>query len=265
MRGAAVHVLLAAGFFGGVSVAHADVRIAVGAQHAPFMQNAPSDGGLLGDIVRAALEKAPQPVPHVAANRVSFDALEDTLVVPTFDMAVGFFTPDCGQGTAASRLCTGVYLSDPVLETVVSLFTRVDGQFEYQTEQDLHDKTVCLSRVATTSTTPAWQASLDSETLVLPSVKACFGALMAGEVDAVAANEFHGVALMFELDLTDQIVPLPTPLARPAIHIGISKWHWAADAHVYRVNAGLAQLRQSGEYGEIVARHVQRFWANLPR
>jgi polar amino acid transport system substrate-binding protein len=82
-------------------------------------------------------------------------------------------------------------------------------------------------------------------------------------VDAVAVNEFHAVAKLFELGLTEEVVPLPKPLSIYSLHVAAPKIHWRATSDIARVNDGLARLHQSGAYAAIVDRHLQGFWAEL--
>ena len=86
---------------------------------------------------------------------------------------------------------------------------------------------------------------------------------MRGEVDAVAVNEFLGVQKMFSLGLTDKVVPLPRPLSVEGLHVVISKTHWRGTTHLYRFNAGLAKLKQTDQYNEIVQRHLALFWDQI--
>jgi polar amino acid transport system substrate-binding protein len=43
----------------------------------------------------------------------------------------------------------------------------------------------------------------------------------------------------------------------------ITKKHWRGTTHLYRFNAGLAALKQSDRYNEIVSRHLNIFWDRL--
>ena len=96
-----------------------------------------------------------------------------------------------------------------------------------------------------------------------PDLAECFDLLVAGRVDAVVADEFSGVKQLFDQGLTDSVVPLPRPLGAQTLHVVTSKSHWRATTMLYRFNAGLAELKKSGAYQEILARHVSLFWQEL--
>ena len=55
----------------------------------------------------------------------------------------------------------------------------------------------------------------------------------------------------------------PPPLSRESLHVIISKTHWRGTTHLYRINAGLGALRDSGRYNEIVSRHLELFWEQV--
>jgi polar amino acid transport system substrate-binding protein len=110
---------------------------------------------------------------------------------------------------------------------------------------------------------PRWLVETAAAASPASSLDVCFKRLAAGEVDAVAADEFRGILALFRLGLTETIVPLSDPVGVDALHVSVPKTHWRATAHLYRLNAGLAALRRSGAYAEIVARHTQGFWARL--
>jgi polar amino acid transport system substrate-binding protein len=101
-------------------------------------------------------------------------------------------------------------------------------------------------------------------TLVQPDTPDdCFNMLATGQVDAVAVNEFLGVEKMFQLGLSDQVAPLQRALSTQGMHVIISKKHWRGTTHLYRLNAGLAVLKQSDRYNEIVSRHLTHFWGKV--
>jgi polar amino acid transport system substrate-binding protein len=50
---------------------------------------------------------------------------------------------------------------------------------------------------------------------------------------------------------------LETALSEVSLHVIISKAHWRGTSHLYRVNAGVSKLKESGRFDEIVARHLE--------
>jgi polar amino acid transport system substrate-binding protein len=68
---------------------------------------------------------------------------------------------------------------------------------------------------------------------------------------------------MFELGLSERVAALQRPLSIQGMHVIISKKHWRGTTHLYRLNAGLATLKQSDRYNEIVSRHLAHFWTKV--
>lgn len=182
------------------------------------------------------------------------------------DLGLFWGRPSCIGGDI-SPMCTAFHFSDPVAERVWLLFTPVEGQFEFRTPADLVGKTLCMSDAGRTL---RWGGAGQGVVEALPAdirrgpdLATCFDLLSAGRVDAVLADEFSGVAQLFEQDLTETVVPLATPAGTQSLHVIASKSHWRATTLIYRFNSGLAALRKSGEYREIVSRHVTQYWEIL--
>ena len=87
--------------------------------------------------------------------------------------------------------------------------------------------------------------------------------VLKGDVDAASVNLFLGANTIIEMGLRNKILPLERPVSEQGLHVVISKKHWRGTTHLYRINAGLKNLRKSGRYEEIVARHLELFWAQL--
>ncbi|MEM6896996.1 MAG: transporter substrate-binding domain-containing protein, partial [Pseudomonadota bacterium] len=180
-----------------------------------------------------------------------------------FDMGFPWFRPDC-DATPDNARCANFHFSEPIVELLQLLFVADGSSMTFDEESDVHGKTLCR---------PAgyFTFDLDSEerqwlqreliTLTQPETPAdCFTLLMEGEVDAVALNEFTGWTTVSDMGLRNAVAPLPTPLGVQGLHVVISKRHWRGTTHLYRINAGLAKLKESDRYDEIVSRHLGVFW-----
>ena len=82
-----------------------------------------------------------------------------------------------------------------------------------------------------------------------------------GRVDAATVNLFLGANTLIEEGLRNSILPVERPLSEEGLHVVISKRHWRGTSHLYRINAGLKALKKEGRFEEIVARHLELFWA----
>jgi Bacterial extracellular solute-binding proteins, family 3. len=95
------------------------------------------------------------------------------------------------------------------------------------------------------------------------TLETCFALLTESAVDAVAVDEFRSLAKLAEIGQLDAVTMLDRPLDITALHAVIPKSHWRGTTFLYRLNAGLADLRASGRYDQIVARHLGLFWTRI--
>lgn len=242
----------------------AEIRLITGSRNPPFTDLDWPGQGMLTELVNAAFEDSPDAVPYsVTWENDWTQHLFPKLDNAEFDMGFPWFKPDC-EAEPSNKLCTNFHFSEPVVDLVMLLFARADDPMPFADDADVVGKTLCR---------PAGHPTYDLDradrrwisdgkiTLRQPETPtACFEMLIAGEVDAVTVNEFLGVQQMFDLGLTKEVVPLTRPLSVEGLHVVISKKHWRGTAHLYRFNAGLAKLKQTDRYTDIVARHLGLFW-----
>mmetsp|Transcript_29429 Transcript_29429/g.57596 ORF Transcript_29429/g.57596 Transcript_29429/m.57596 type:complete len:225 (+) Transcript_29429:1483-2157(+) len=224
---------------------------------------------MLTELINAAFEVTPEPATYSITwendwSKHLFPMLDST----AFDMGFPWFMPDCAGNPGHDR-CANFHFSEPLVDLVILAFARVGDSLAFESDADMHGKTLCR---------PAGYFTHDLDragrhwltkglvTLEQPATPdACFEMLLSGDVDVVVLNEFLGVQKVFELGLTDQVAPLERPVSVEGLHVVISKKHWRGTAHLYRFNAGLAKLRQSERYNEIVSRHLTLFWDQIRR
>jgi polar amino acid transport system substrate-binding protein len=247
--------------------AGAEMVLITGSDYAPFTHRDWPGQGMVTELVNAALENSPDPVPYTIVWDDVWAGHLDRLSAKDFDMGFPWFRPECETLGDTDPRCAAFHFSDPLVDLVILLFVRADAEFPFETDADLEGRRLCRPEGYFTHDLDRPDRQwLSREAITLrqpPTPDDCFALLMAGEVDAVALNEFLGVSKLFELGLTDQVVPLPRPLSVEGLHVIISKTHWRGTTHLYRFNAGLAKLRQSDRYNAIVSRHLTLFWEQI--
>ncbi|MEL6915658.1 MAG: transporter substrate-binding domain-containing protein [Pseudomonadota bacterium] len=241
----------------------ADMRLLTGGALPPFTDRDWPVGGMVTELVAAALEEMPAPV------TVSLDWDDDrsghleALAVNDFDMGFPWLKPGCA-GPADHVQCGNFHFSDPIVEVVSLLFVRDGAELVFEADTDLHGKTLCRpAGVATYDLDGEGRRWLSAGHVALaqPATAGdCFDLLVSGEVDAVALNEFTGWTTLAERGLMGEVAPLERPLGVEGLHVIISKRHWRGTTHLYRINEGLARLKESARYDEIVSRHLGVFW-----
>lgn len=243
--------------------AEAEMVLVTGSNYAPFTDRDWPGEGMLTEVVNAALERSPHPVPYAVTWEDDWAKQMDMLDSQSYDLGFPWFRPDCDTTPNEFR-CVNFHFSEPLVDLVILLFTRADGQFPFARDADLHGKTLCRpAGYFTHDLDRADRQWLTRDLVKLeqpPTPDDCFALLMEGSVDAVALNEFTGVQKMFELGLTDRVVPLHRPLSIEGLHVIISKKHWRGTSHLYRFNAGFEELKKTDRYNAIVSRHLALFW-----
>ena len=251
---------------GSFAAAEDNVSLLARSDNAPFTQTSWPQQGMVSEIVTAAMAQSPDPLP------LSLEWLDGAAVpLPALrgeaDMTFPWPKPTCDGFVSDQELCNKVHVSDPLLEVLVLLFVRVDNDFAYDAADDLSGKHVCHVPTKVQGERDAIEPDWPADTLALAqaaeTAEDCFDRLMLGQADAVAINEFQGIQQIFRQGLTEEVVPLSRALDAQTLHLLISRTHWRATAHLYRFNAGLVRLRQTGAYSEIVARHTAYFWEQL--
>lgn len=258
---------VAAALVAGPAFSGDQVTLQARADFAPFADASWTAKGMVTEILDAAMATGPD---AMALNVFWPDGVapEGRVERHEVDMAYPWPKPNCTAIDPATA-CSTLHFSDPLIELIWLLFTPVDAQFEFERPQDLAGKTVCVARVTAGSELAAaglnWVPNTSADVRFAANLAECFDLLIEGQADAVAVNEFEGVAQLFAQNLTEQVVPLPRPVATQPLHLVTSRTHWRGTTLIYRVNAGLAKLRQTGAYGEIVSRHVAEYWAGINR
>ncbi|MEM9638639.1 MAG: ABC transporter substrate-binding protein [Pseudomonadota bacterium] len=245
----------------------AEVSLLTGSGHPPFTDAAWPQRGMITELIETAFAESPEPEPFRLIWRDDWDRHLDLIRNQTVDMAFPWFQPLCDAPQINDPRCVDFHFSDPVIDLVILLFVRADNEFAFTNDADLAGRTLCRPAGVFTQGRAEhdqpWR-KIESVTLRQPAdPTACFEMLMSGDVDAVAVNEFLGVRQLFEAQLTEDVVPLSRPLSTQSLHVVISKTHWRGTSLMYRFNAGLAKLRESGAYAEIVSRHLATYWARL--
>ena len=209
----------------------AEMKLLTGSDYAPFTDRNWLGQGMVTELVNAALENTPHPVPYA----ITWDDDWSTHLFPQldgkkFDMGFPWLRPNCEEDRNAVRIS-------------ISIGGIAAGAFAktYFT----HD----LDRAGR-----EWLKKGLITLVQAANPDACFELLMKGEVDGVTLNEFLGWTKINDLGLKGAVEPLRRPLSIEGLHVLISKKHWRGTTHLYRFNAGLEELKKSNRYDEIQLR-----------
>ena len=248
-------------------VSEADVMLSAPAGLAPLVSRTWPGQGMLNALLAAALSENSAPLRHAVTWQDTGPGLDlQMLAARHLDMTVVLARPECSNNPAPAA-CAAFHVSDPMVELPLLLFVRPDQGFTFQSQADLSGLRLCQpaghpTRGAGQNGT-SWASDATIRLEAPASPEACFQMLMEGQVDAVALNALTGASTIAAMGLNRQVVALDRPLARQTLHIAVPKVHWRGTTLIYRVNSGLAALRASGRYDQIVDRHMAVLWNRL--
>lgn len=241
------------------------INLVTGDDYAPFTDRKLPGGGMLAELVQRAMEEA-APAEGFAIHWVNdWDAHLGTLLEQGLvDMSFPWSRPAC-EILPDDYRCQTFEFSQPLFEILELGYFDSARPVAFDKDSDMEGRTLC--RVAGYST-----HELDKDgrnwvkdgkiTLERPDkVGDCFQMLVDGKVDVVQIDEFAGKAAIKEMGLTDRVQTLPRPISVEPLNVLIHKGNPRAAELVGIIDAGLAKLREKGEYQKIVGTHLAQFWA----
>ncbi len=245
----------------------ADLKLLTGGDYAPFTDQDLPGQGMVTELINASLELAPSPVSYSITWESDWSQhLFPLLDEKQFDMGFPWLKPEC-KATPQNERCVNFHFSDPLMLLPIMLFVREDNQFRFTGDDDVIGRSLCRPKGYFTHdldrTDRRWLSEGKIDLVVGDSPRDCFRMVQDGAVDAATVNLFLGANLIVDMGLRNKVVPLERPLSEEGLHVVISKRHWRGTAHLYRINAGLANLKKDGRYQEIVSRHMEYFRSRL--
>src|SRR6056297_2779431 len=123
--------------------ADAQMTLLTGGNCSPFTDRNWPGKGMVTELVNAALELSPSPVPYAIGweddwSRHLFPMLDGK----EYDMGFPWLKPDC-ETTPDNERCTGFHFSDPLMDLPVMLFKRAESDFTYGSDADIPGRTLC--------------------------------------------------------------------------------------------------------------------------
>lgn len=246
--------------------ADAELTLLTGNNVGPFTNQSLPGQGMVTELVNAALELSPSPVSYAMNWDDTWSGHLAKLGKQEFDMGFPWAKPDCAANPGNER-CSSFHFSDPLVSIPVMLFVPENQQFTFANDSDIEGKTLCRPSDQFVDDLEQagrrWLSDGKVDLIQPETAVQCFELLQEGKVDAVSVDLFLGASTIVDMNLRDKVVPLERPIGESSLHVVISKRHWRGTSHLYRVNAGLQALRDSGRFEEIMSRHLELFWAQL--
>jgi len=240
------------------------IRVAQGSNWAPFANEAQAQGGMITEIANVALANSDGGTAYKIDFINDWGAHLTPLVTDhAYDFSLSWFKPNCDQverlGEDSQFRCNNFDWTEPMFEQVFGYYTRANEP-EVTSYDQLLGKVVCRPSGYATFQLEENNLKEPNITLVRPSdPKECFTGLVAGDIDVVALAVDAADGAMIETGTSDAI-RLNEALAQVlTIHGVISKNNPQAEEMLAEFNSGLLKIKDTGEWFEIVRRHLTEF------
>ncbi len=236
--------------------------------YSPFTDRKLINGGMVTDMLVTALENHPdKPAFNISWINDWSQHLDPLLTNFEYDLGFPWLQPDC-VSTPDDYRCQNFNFSNPVIHVLVLLYTDKNRPLVFNKDSDIEGAVLCRPNgYYTHDLEKDGRLWLTNNVITLEqpdSIKDCFDMLTAGEVDAVALNEYTGRSAVSELSLSDRVEVLENkPLSIEGLHVVVHKNHPRAQELINTVNDSMSRLQLSTEYNSIVDLHFSRFWSTI--
>ncbi|MCX7289083.1 MAG: transporter substrate-binding domain-containing protein [Rhodobacterales bacterium] len=236
------------------------VRFVTGGDWYPFADEGLTGGGFLIRLVSTAMQRANNDHPF-SVDWVDDWSSHETVLLPTgaFDMSVAWYQPDCDtldqMSEATQNLCLNYLFSDSLYDAVFGFFAAKDSPFaEATTFEELKGARICRPEGYSFHDLDAQGLMAPAVTISVPPVTAdCFNGLVDGTYDIATVESQLASAVIQELGIADKVVENPRLTSIQAIAAMAWKANPRALEYLTYLNRGLAEMRDSGEWNDIIA------------
>jgi phage tail protein X len=242
------------------------LKFVTGNDWKPFTDESLPGGGIYVQMAATAMKRGGNDRDYKVSFVDDWDAhIQALLPSNAFDMSIAWSKPDCSKidllGEFAVKMCTEFEFSLPVYEVAYSYNTLIDSKFAgARSFSDYVGAKICRPE--------GWPISdLEVEGLAEPAVEfvrpkspmECAEMLLAGEVDLYSLEVETTTANFEELGATDKVELNPALATFNTHHFLISKKNPRAVEYMAMVNRGIEEMRQTGEWYDIVATGLAQY------
>ena len=239
------------------------LRIAPATGYSPFTDEGLPGGGRIARLVDRSMELGNPDQAYDLAFINDWGSHFELTEIGAIDMVFPWFKPDCDSvellGEPSQYRCNAFNHSDPFYELFVDFYTLNGSPYaNATTHEDLFGARVCRPE--------AWFVfDLEAERLVEPNItyvttvsqQGCVELLKNGEVDVMTYDALPAEEDIRNAGMTDQVTTLEALRGTVTSHIFVDKDNAFANEGLQIINAGLEELRLSGERFTIVRESIR--------
>ena len=232
----------------------------------PFTDESLSGGGIFVRMATTAMQRGGNDRGYTIAYVDDWMSHIDTLLPSgAYDVSIAWEAPDCSKldmlGEFAARMCTEFDFSLPIYETAYSFNTLADSKYANARKfEDYSGAKICRPE--------AWPVSdLEVQGLVPPMVEFvqpknpldCAQMLLDGKVDVYSIEAETTTANFTELGAVDKIAVNPALATFITYHFLTAKSNPRGRVYIAMLNRGITEMRESGEWYDIVATGLEEY------
>ena len=232
----------------------------------PFTDETLTGGGIFVRMATTAMQRGGNDRGYDISYVDDWMAHIDTLLPSgAYDVSIAWESPDCSKldmlGEFSARMCTEFDFSLPIYETAYSFNTLADSKYAgARSFEDYTGAKICRPE--------AWPVGdLEVQGLVPPVVEFvqpknpmdCAEMLMKGEVDVYSIEAETTTANFTELGALDKISVNPALTTFITYHFLTAKSNPRGRVYIAMLNRGITEMRESGEWYDIVATGLEEY------
>jgi ABC-type amino acid transport substrate-binding protein len=235
------------------------IGFVTGNGYAPFADEMLPGGGMMTQLVEMAVFRADPAITYNLTYINDWQAHIDALLPSgAYDLSFPWVRPDCESNMLSpgdEARCTDFVFSGPFYDIVDGFFAlRDSGLADVTKYADYSGKRICRPEGFTTGVLEEAGLTASTVTLTRPvDPTDCFRALAAGEVDLVSIDAEVGDAAAAKLGLTAKVAQNPYLNKILSLHVIAHKSNKRAVDMIGKLDSGLIEMYQSGEWYEIVS------------
>ncbi len=244
-----------------------EMRFVTGTGWAPFTDEDQEQGGMLVEMVNVAMSNSS------LKNDYKIDFVNDwgahlspMLTDIAYDFSIAWFQPDCDVvarlGEDSQFRCNNFDWADPIYEQIIGYYVRSSDPIP-TSYSDFIGKTVCRPAGYSLFFLEADNLKEPNVTMAQPTtVVECMQGLQDGRFDVVVIAPETAEVAMTEIGSTSKTHYVEALAKVIPISAVISKNHPRKDELLTQFNTALNELKSSGDWFQIVLRHLKDHKAN---
>jgi ABC-type amino acid transport substrate-binding protein len=237
----------------------------------PLTSEQDKGGGVALQIFTGALSAAGVPVSLQWVD--SERELLSRVTSKAADAGVFWQSSDCerpgNQSASEAELCDGAILTEPFMQAVLAVFTRIDAPLDKPASNDAQSRIVCVpdNRPVPEEVLAAipWLKGASVKTVRPKTLIDCLAAVDQREADALIAIEAEARFAIEKLKLSQSFQISQRSTITSGLHAVIAKDNPRQAQIAKTINEALAKFRTTGAYAGIMASHLADLTGVAPR